>query len=280
MMPFKPINEDHAIQSASFAIGLSLPIPWPILETLIKRDPGWRRDLPAIEFPQALDIVINPATGAPQNRMFKGVEFSHKRPDGSASWLLSLFGTEIRVTTTLYTRWQPTWDKARDFLSTVARLMSAALDQSKPTTIQSIALSVSDVFIPDETAGKPDYSHLFKVNEEIPSSMFSKSRLWHSHTGWFIDRPLGSTLNQLNVDVRTGVGEELSIPGVSDEQLRVVIQHNQMFRPLQSIPFDPSNDDVLQGVIAGEMPVMHEANKAIIQSILTDEMQARIKVKR
>ncbi|MFC5320516.1 TIGR04255 family protein [Bradyrhizobium oligotrophicum] len=280
MMPFKPINEDHAIQSASFAIGLSQPIPWPILETLIKRDPDWRRDLPAIDLPQALDIVINPATGAPQNRILRGVEFSHKRPDGSASWVLSLFGTEIRVTTTLYTRWQPTWDKARDILSTVGRLMSAALDQTKPTTVQSIALSVSDVFIFDETADKPDYSHLFKANEEIPSSAFSKGRLWHSHTGWFIDRPLGATLNQLNVDVRTGVGEDLSIPGVPDEQLRVVVQHNQLFRPSQPIQFVSSNDDALQGMIAGEMPVMHEANKAILQSILTDEMQARIKVKR
>jgi uncharacterized protein (TIGR04255 family) len=273
-MPFKPITEDHAILNASFAIGLSQPLPWDAISALIKGPDDWRRDLPALELPQMLDVQANPQTGALQHRVQRGVEFSHKRPDGSASWQLNVMGTEIRVGTTLYTRWQPTWEKAGDILLAAAGLLAVSMDQIRRPTVQAVALQVTDLFVAEEH--DPDYSRLFRPNDEIPNSIFAKGRLWHSHTGWFVGRPAGNILNQLNVDVKVGATEE--VPGIPDDQVKVAIQHSQFYRPTQALPFDASVEAALHDLTKVEMPVMHEANKSILRSLLTEEMQARIKV--
>jgi uncharacterized protein (TIGR04255 family) len=273
-MAFQPINDDHAIQSAAIGIVLNKPISWSSVESIIKSPLDWRRELPAIELAQVLDVQINPQTGSPTNRLTRGVEFSHKRPDGTASWLLNVLGQEIKVATTLYTRWDPTWAKAGDILIGAAGHL-AMLEKDKQIGVTAISLGVTDFFSTADS--QPDFSELFAPNDRMPSAILRQRKLWHSYTGWFSERPTGNVLNQLNIDARTGT-DETSNAGVSDDRIRILIQHNQFFRPQTPIPFDTSHEGELQDVMRSEIPLMHEANKSILKELLTPSMQARIKV--
>jgi uncharacterized protein (TIGR04255 family) len=276
-MPFRPINEDHAIQSASFAVALSRPLSWSSIEGLIKSPLEWRRDLPALDLSQTLEVQINQQTGAPVNRITRGVEFSHKRPDGSASWQLAILGSEIKVETTIYTRWKPTWAKAGDILLGVVGQLAALESAKAAISIQAISLLVGDVFLPE--GDEPDYTELFVQSEHIPAGIFRKGKLWHSHTGWFVHRTVGNVLNQLNIDVRNGIDEAI-IVGVPDNRIRVIIQHNQVLRPHTPISFLADDQGEFERILLTEMPVMHENNKAITRDLLTEPMQDRIKVNR
>ncbi|WP_063688840.1 hypothetical protein [Bradyrhizobium stylosanthis] len=269
-MPFRPLNDDHAIHSAAFGIALSQPIAWSSIEAVIKSALDWRRELPAIDLPQYVDVQINPNTGAPGGRLVRGVEFSHKRPDGSASWLLSILNNEIKVVATVYTRWQPTWAKAGDIL--IGAVEQLALhEKDRNNTITGNSLIVTDVFLCDDET--PNYVELFGSSREIAPAIFERGRLWHNHTGWFAERPSGNILNQLNVDVRPNAGD-MVIRGAPDEMLRVVVQHTQLFRPTEPPLLSPS--DKLEDAIASEFPVMHDANKAVMRSLLSLDIQTTI----
>jgi hypothetical protein len=271
-MPFQPINEDHAIHNAAFGITLSRAIAWSSVSSLVKSPLDWRRDLPAIELSQFVDVQLNPQTGQPVNRLVRGVEFSHKRPDGSASWQLDVLGTEIKVATSLYTRWEPTWAKAGNILLEVAGQL-ANVDGEQGQTVTAIAMTVTDIFWTEDI--EPDYSELFNpATDHISHAVLRSGRLWHSHSGWFVGRPEGRVLNQLNVDARTGT-DDSSIPGLPDDRTRVVIQHNQVYRPTIPIPF-PAN--AVQDVTLFEVPLMHAQNKSMLREILSPSMQERIKV--
>ncbi|MCK1517124.1 TIGR04255 family protein [Bradyrhizobium sp. 190] len=275
-MSFRPINDDHAVQSATFAIALNRPLAWSSIEALIKSSLDWRKELPAIDLPQTMEVQINPQTGTPVNRITRGVEFSHKRPDGSASWQLDVLGSEIRVTTTLYTRWAPTCAKAGDILLGVAGQL-AMLESARGLGVLAISLHVADVFA--TTDEKPDYSELFARNDRIPLALFSFGRLWHTHSGWFMPRPagFGSVLNQLNIDARTGT-DDTSLTAIPDTQIRIIIQHNQIYRPTEPINFGSSGENALVDAVLREMPQMHQNNKAVLRDLLTPSMQQRIKV--
>jgi len=271
-MPFQPLNDDHAIFAAAFGITLDKPLSAAAVNSLVKSPLDWRKELPAIELSQSVDFQINPQTGQPVNRLTRGVDFSHKRPDGSASWQLEVMGPEIRVSTTLYTRWDPTWAKAGDILIGVTGQLVQE-EKERGIGVQSVALLVTDVFSTDDD--QPDYSELFVTDgNEIPARILRRGRLWHSHTGWFADRPGGRVLNQVNVDARTGTDGN-SIRGLRDDQTRVVVQHNQIFRPSGPLPFDEKE---IEDCLLREVPLMHIANKSILKEILTPAMQDRIKV--
>ena len=272
-MPFQPLNDDHAIQAVGFALGLTKPLPWSMINSVLASPLDWRRELPALELTQTMELQLNPQTGQPVNRIMRGAQFSHKRPDGSSSWQLDVLGSEIRIMSTLYTRWDPTWEKAGDILMGVAGQLGQ-LAKEGDFRVNSIGLLVVDVFSTEDEP--PDYTELLIANSrDIASRVLNVGKFWHSHTGWFNEQANGRVLNQLNIDARTGGGEN-SIPGIPDDRTRVVVQHNQVFRPAEPIELGADKD--LEDALFAEMPSMHSQNKLMLRSILTPEMQKRIKV--
>jgi hypothetical protein len=85
-------------------------------------------------------------------------------------------------------------------------------------------------------------------------------------------------LNQLNIDVRSGVGESAVI-GIPDSRIRVILEHTQVLRPSTPIPIAPDLT-VLETHLLTEFPLLHENNKLITRELLTEEIQDRIKVNR
>jgi uncharacterized protein (TIGR04255 family) len=264
-MEFQPINDDHAIQSASVVVSLDKNLPPSFVDTLVKLPAAWRADLPAMEFSQLLDVGINPQTGAPASRMVRGVEFSHKRPDGSASWLLSALAKDLRIETALYTRWDAIWAKARTILANVVSQL-AAHERANEINVASLGHTVVDVFY--TTNSNPDFRELFCANDMIPPGLYSRGALWHCHTGWFENRNGGRILNQLNIGITQG--PDPSVQG--SERLIVTIQHNQVYQLTEHLPLSGLDNAM------SEVPIMHEANKNLLRTILANGIQERIKI--
>jgi uncharacterized protein (TIGR04255 family) len=270
-MSFRPANDHHAIQLAGIAIGLDKPMRWQSLDAVIKTPMDWRSQVPAIDVAQVLDVQINPQTGGPAGRAIRGVEFSHKRPDGSAEWQLTAMGTEIKVETTEYTRWNEVWAKAGDMLINAAEQIIVH-EREQNISVTNVALVLVDAFFSPEM--DPDYGQLFLRNTDLlPSAVFLRGPVWHAYSGWFEERPEGNVLNQLNIDVRKG-GIEQNRGARPDDQIFVSVQHNQFYRPQEPPLF--TTDASIARLILEEIPLMHTANKNLVSRLLTEEMQRLI----
>lgn len=269
-MSFRPANERHAIQLAAFAIGLSKPIAWTSIENLIKGPADWRSSLPALDLTHIVDVQVNPQTGAPVNKIFRGAEFSHKRPDGSAEWQLSVVGQEIRIETTAYTRWNDVWAKSGDILLNAVGLLGLS---EQANDVASLTMVLSDLFLTPDS--EPDFGELFSTKcDLLPPSIFRRGPVWHAYTGWFEERPEGSVLNQLNIDVRKGVeGLRSARP---EDHIAVGVQHNQIYRPKGPLKIQPEASNDLEKLVLEEVPLMHDANKGLIEKLLVPEMQKLI----
>lgn len=270
-MPFRPVNDDHAIQSAAFAFGLAKPVQRSTIDHLRLSSGSWRTELPAVETPQLIDVQLNPATGAPRALVNHAVEFSYKRPDGSFVWALRVLGSEIAIETTRYTRWDPTWAKAKSILEGVVSRV-AELEKDRGQSVRTASLIFVDVFLASEES--PNFSELFESCDELPSGILSRGPLWHCHTGWFVQDELGRVLHNFNVDTKQG-----SRPNSAGEQERVIevqITHSQalQFSPPTELKVDQLstfNDNV-----HAVMSRMHDANKAMIKSLVKPAVRQKI----
>jgi len=272
-MPFQPFNDNHAIQNAAFAFSLNRKLQPPTIVKLRNEPAPWRKDLPALEIPQEIEMVSGPA-GTPRAALTQGAEFSFKRPDGSAETALTILGAEVAVLTTNYTRWDETWAKAKSYLSEVMRRI-AQLETD--IELKGATLSIIDVFENDDE--DPDVSTLLVKDPHIAHSIFDSGRLWHSHTGWFAARPSGRILNQFNIDARDKNKLDMA-SGVSKPTLEVVFTHLQQ---LQLSPQPKITAVAIEDIIDHineEVSHMHLQNKELIRAVLVSSMQDRIGITR
>ncbi|WP_369723318.1 hypothetical protein AB8Z38_04605 [Bradyrhizobium sp. LLZ17] len=275
-MSFRPANEQHAIQVAAFAIGLNKPVAWNSVEALIKGPAEWRRSLPAMDLTHVVDVQVNPQSGAPVNRVFRGVEFSHKRPDGSAEWQLSVVGPELKVETTAYTRWNDVWAKAGDILINAAGLIGIS-EMNNDLRVASLTMVFSDVFFTSDA--EPDFGELFSRScDLLPPAIFQRGPVWHAYTGWFEERPEGNVLNQLNIDVRKGLPEG-TLGAMPGDQIAVTVQHNQIYRPGAVLTLQPEEGlNAIENLLLQEIPLMHTYNKYLIRQLLVSGIQNLINI--
>lgn len=270
-MPFRPLNEDHAIQTVGFAVFLKTPLPRTTVE-IIRNSPAlWRADLPAVEQTQVAEIAAN--SPMPRPIVTHGVEFSHKRADGSPVWLLRIAGKELGVETTLYTRWEAVWPKARDFLLGALRRISEI--EPSVVEVEATSLVFSDIFtVPrSETV---DFRGLFRTSALLPEAILRHGNLWHCHTGWFAPSPTrGRILNQLNIDSRAP-DRVNAVTGEESLLVEVQIVHNQVAQRGLARPVDKLDAVPLDPDINVEMEEMHRVNKDLMRSLLADEIVTRV----
>jgi hypothetical protein len=268
-MPFFPVNDDHAIQGASFVLTLSSPLSQATLE-MISGNAPWKNDLPAVDRAQAFDVQVNDF-GMPRAVATSGFEFSYKRPDGQPSWVLRFMGNQIAVETTLYTRWNPTWGAARGYLFAALQSVVAS-DVGRENAIISLALVMVDLFRSEEP-NSPS-SEVLLNSAELPAAVFTKEPLWHSHNGWFAYTENGRTLHHLNIDSRHETGANVSDQPVKNKAIQ--ISHTQTLTFSSPNALTEGKLSTLHALIEAEMTSMHLANKTIVSSILTEKMRSRI----
>jgi hypothetical protein len=256
-MDFRPVNSDHAVQSAAFSVLFDGAIPAPAIQSLRSRK-DLTAELPAIQTPEAFEFNVGGGTPQVPQRL-GGIQFSHLRPDGTPAWALRMVGNDLTVECTRYTRWERVWETTRKYLN-------AGLGVAQPSKrkVALIAHAVVDVFV----ANREDYdlTSLLRQSPLLAERVFSSGPTWHNHIGWFsepmIDGPKAVWLNQLNVDA-------VRIP--PDNQLVIQITHNQELRFAPAVEMSemlPHLDRWFSD--------LHLANKRVLSDVLNSSVAKQI----
>lgn len=253
-MGFRPLNEDHAIQSVKFSVLLTGGIAHGSILTIEQNHNRWRDNLPARTIAD-VEIESNGRTGkAP------GVIFAFVRPDGSPSWSLSVAANRIDIECNLYSRWERVWHSAKEYFVKILEILSTCQAELE---IAGIELTVKDVFVVDRNAYSLD--HLLNHSSRLPSYIFSAGQAWHANCGWFQDEePPNRTLHHLNCD--TAADQDLTFVNISHYQQRSLM-------PSQKKSDEKPDKSAL---LDRYMRELHLSNKQLLSDLLADQMAERI----
>lgn len=265
-MSFKPINDDHAVQSVALSVHFDRHLDQSVMQYVQSQHQRWQADLPAVQMPQMFGFEIGPAGAAPKQTVGHGVEFSYLRPDGTPAWQLRFEGSAVIVECTRYTRWERVWQSAKKYLLNAIDVIIESQDQSD-VKVSAASLQYTDRFSGSSFGN--DFKSIFCENRYLSTSVFEFGDVWHTHLGWF-DRTnqLGPILNNLNIDAKNDVALEGS-PIIVD------ILHLQQLRYDQkaTLPeFRASTDLIFDRL----MQELHLQNKVIICELLDPQMKQKI----
>jgi uncharacterized protein (TIGR04255 family) len=252
-MRFRPLNEDHAIESVKFSVAFSTGI---LSQSIMAVEQGhnlWLDSLPA----RSIADVSSESNGRSANA--PGVSFSFLRPDGSPSWSMAVAVNRIDIECSLYSRWERVWTEAKGYFVKAIEILSKA----QPSLgIGAVELTVKDVFVATER----DYplNQLLKPSVRLPEFIFEAGQAWHANSGWFEVNGMQRTLHNLNCDATPN--DDLTIINISHYQqglmaspINISAKQAQLFETLEQ-----------------RMSTLHKANKQLMIDILKDDMAGRI----
>lgn len=266
VMAFRPRHQDHAIVDVVFAINLAREVPPPVMKTIGELKAEWTNELPISEEIQGHEVFVGPPpSGVSTHRtMVAGHSFKAVKRDGSTEWMVRFLGRLVTVNCGSYTRWNNVWPIARSFLQRACQKVVVGNN-----SISSIGLQYIDEFVWEGDPKSYSISGLIREGSEFPSALRDKGPLWHLHQGWFESnveklRIKGRRLEKLHIDAVERKGQYVT-------RVDTTLRHD-----LSDKITDVTRnfDEILDPVF----DAMHERNKQLIRSFLTDEMQRRIKL--
>lgn len=252
-----PVGGTNAIESAIFAVKLTGPVDPDFMGKIDAAIDALGDELPGkittqgMSFP-ALQGGFVPIS-VPFVPMGELTRF-HAKSNGSHTWRVTVQGQVLVVACHAYTSYPAVWDRAKKYFEL---LLAHA-----PVSDQFIeaSLQVVDKFHYRATQGSLVYDmrELFRENTPfLTASAWDKDVLWHVYQGWF-DRSEASfkRLSQLN----------LSNIRLDDGTFSTVIDHRQVT--------SEANDGIMTlnvSDLEGVFDRHHEANRDVIERLLTDE---------
>lgn len=247
------MNDDHAVTSVGVQLKLDEFVEPAALNEATQTDPGWKADLPALTSLPAVTL----ANGV-QAIEVPGIQSAIVRPNGTPIWALRLHGVDLTVECSTYTRWADIWGKARGYLE---RAFALVKRHQPDVHILEVNLAVADAFVTDDH----DYlaNELFRAGGFLGDGFLSRGGSWHCNTGWFDEEPV-RVLHALNIQAtgrRDGAGKPKG-------PYRFTVMHSQRASNLGDFPFEKVSPLVSD--------VLHENNKSVLQSVVSDEMLKRI----
>lgn len=257
MADFQPVNDDHAIERVTFVVRFARPFTSEEIGQFRRNHSLWAGDLPASRENAGLALTID--GDGPRVEPLPGIEFAFSRPDGTAVWALRIVGPDVAVECTRYTRWIKVWSAAQLHLSKALVLLQTLPD---PPQSEKVFLNVVDAFAstdPDASAAT-----VFKPGSLLPPGVPNFGSSWHCHTGWFDGTGDDRILHNLNVDAAAQQGDEPSA--------RISVFHG-LSVDTKSLALADLNAFVLE-----RMETLHQANKNVMTSLLTDKIAERIKL--
>ncbi len=249
-MPFRPINDNHAVESAGFAITLGRPFNQSEWQEVYKSHHKWTHILPAVTF------EVNPNNLA---------VFGFLKPDGSSSWQMSIQDNQIAIVCNQYTRWKSVKEQVIQLFLFVTDIL-LKLDDNMPD-ILSVSYEMKDVFVYNDKYEYKLDSLLKRNTGRLLNSLFESDKYWHQDIGAFIE--WSSDLKCLElIKVNSGqVGNRILISLTHVQELRLnegkVLKLDDLMRPKAQR-------------LSLELEKMHKHNKALLREILVKDIQEEI----
>ena len=271
-MAFAPRNKQNAIAEVAFVITLAAtPEEHKIKAFLDTHEADWSDDLPIKEELRGQKFQFGPNLADGPKFIagsLSGARFRTLQRDGSLDWQVAIEDQLLKVNCGSYTRWANVWPTAKDYLQ---RLVQSFV--SETTSITSLGLEYIDEFVWTGDLSEYDVSSVFDPKSEyFLSRMCNAGYLWHLHQGWFTQDglPKGDRrLERIHIDALEE-GPNIRYP----TRIASTLRHD-----LGQVVDDPDylfTSTEGKGFVDSSFVSMHERNKQILKSLLTEEMAARI----
>jgi uncharacterized protein (TIGR04255 family) len=259
-----PYAGDHAIQSVAFALEWNQqPLTAAELQDIRTLHPELIKALPIVNETRMLTINTENQqvqSFSPSAGELSGVHFNKPGPAGGIARSLQVSRGSCIAIINDYTRWNNVWADVQEWFNLVTEMVL------KGRSISSISIQYTDVF---NWRADPDTIVLKDIlqtgSKYLPSNIFSAKSLWHAHHGYFetILEPVEcQILENINVSLVDNGQRSISI---------LTVHKANLVKPI----WDKSE---LQGVLIPLMQNLHERNKLVLKDLLTDGVQAKIKL--
>jgi len=262
-----PLHDAHAIESVSFGVEWTLPLPPAVMEALgAVYESSLIKELPSKKPIQRVAFEINPESGNSISQdQSAGWTFERFSPDGRVDRSMLLTSNTLAVTFHNYSRWDDEYAVAANLMNPLLPLIAVSTGG-----FTGFGLQYLDVFQITGGPGEFKAEMLLRQNSEIlPASVFRQKSLWHSHHGYFTDMPDEPSRRKLTV-----INTDLIDENNGSQQLRILTVHKTIF----SVPLSDTEQirAADQSPLDAAMHDMHNENKAVLRSLLNDSMLARI----
>jgi uncharacterized protein (TIGR04255 family) len=269
MSAYEPINPDHAIAAAGFALNFNRPLNEGEIGKAKQIEPAVKDFLPGTSsFGGSLPGFAVPAVsllGLQFPSLPTGIIFQRVNPDATPAWTLTAQQNFITAQCMAYTRWADVWGRIRAWLSQLYGLV-----KSSDLLLSSISLQYKDQFSAAKPLDGDILEKLFKTDTPyLPPRTFQNQELWHVHQGWYLPatQPIvGRKLNVLNI-------------GTQDSGASIVLTIDHLFR-YETDDGDPplfTNRDG-SALIDIVMEDLHAQNKSLLRHLLSAQMARRIRL--
>jgi uncharacterized protein (TIGR04255 family) len=263
-MTFSPILPNHAIERCTATVAFAPELPdkafLSVAEevTRVLTTSGFvAQQTMALGFEVGPDGSMTPKTMVAVPRVFQSA---------TGTLVLTISAQGIVLTTTSYVRWQPFVGEferlARPIVSLFRRVVS----------VSAVRLEYWDRFIWSPDWKDFNIRQLIRDNSPyLTPAALTKSREWHSHTGWF--EPAGRGLRRLvniNIDV-----SEFTRPSFQPQPSVGI--YSSLTDQANIVGYGAIPDESLtEGFVIDRLEDQHLALKDIIGHIILDEMATRI----
>ena len=251
---FRPLNDDHAIESVKFALLLTRPITPKAIFEIERQHSLWQDEMPAKRIID-IDVDVNGrATKAP------GIMFAFLRPDATPMWSMQIGSSQIEIECYIYSRWDRTWGIAREHFQNAIRILASAQEK---LMVSAVNLMVKDAFLSD--AKSYSITNLLKSSDKLPQSVLDAIGPWNTYFSWMIEE---------NKDVRTLHAFDVDVSWQGDEA-RVEITHVQTRNTGVDLALADILDDDFQA-LGSIMEALHRSNKLLLSELIVGDMSERI----
>ncbi|MFM0315939.1 TIGR04255 family protein [Paraburkholderia nemoris] len=264
-----PAGGNHAIQNVAFVIEWQAPLSEADYAELRKvHQEHLRQALPIIETPQVITFNIQPGLApAMVPQVASGLSLARHRPTATGtvvSCSIQINPQNCLIVVNDYTRWDEIWTNVTEWTN---YLLPVIL--KKERALGGMALQYADGF---EWRGNPSEFKaevLFSPETSyLPSNVFGKSGLWHSHHGFFTDVEIDAGYTQLD-NVNVNLGDD---PASLRRTVSIVTSHKVTFvQPVWGV-------EQATAKFQGLMGRLHDSNKAVLKDLLLDAVQEKIKL--
>lgn len=254
MTTFAPINDDHAVTSVLFGLQLDEFIEPNTLDAF-RSASMWPEELPAVS--NLPSVQINQGG---QNYPVPALQYAIVRPDSRPIWSVKFSGYDLVVECTAYSRWAETWATASRYLS---EAFKALRRQQPDLNIIDFRLQVTDQFV----AQVEDFDASDLLNADctyIPKFAFDGRKVWNAAAGWY-DKSGDLTFADTFAIQVQGRGEDNSVKA---PYLFTVQHFGKATTPGNPAPDIERLDEVTN--------ILHDRNKVVIASALSNEAKQRI----
>ncbi len=260
MLNVRPCNKENAIKTVAFALELEKEISESTItaiQNLYKENKDFQDDFPLENVLSSVKVQMGVGVQQISSTAISGVNYLSS--ETNPNWILRIQGKTISITCNAYTRWEHVWGYSRKYFGKIIECFD---DYS----LIKVALEYLDEFQVSDTKNNIWIDELFKDSSPyLPKFIYEMKEPWHSHNGFITEDAARRTINLININF----GKTNTSSGL----LTMQTQHASTFYQAHRLEVN-----VLDQIIE-VMEHNHQANKDLLDVVLSDEMLDIIKLK-